>query len=302
MRRSSTSAAIAVAVSLAALGPALGGCSTTPTSAALSADHPLNVAYAHVQAVRVSREEAFATATERPAERALRQSLTGLLSAPGGKAPSIARPTIKQADGYREMKASFSADTVSQRAVIDADDWVAGFRAACAKMGGALSDKFCSATADHDTVLFMAVVKTQYYPNWNRATEHDVMLVEPTVQPSAPQFRRLLEASGFLSKAALDDKTRLAEAAAADRLARERARLKADWPRMQVRGQMVCQDQAGVRYVGYVEDFTDERMKISVARALLGSSGFSPGNFQPSVVWTRPEGWFPCDSTGAKAP
>lgn len=269
----------------------------SPPQAVLPVDHPLNSAYAHIQSIRAAIDEAQRRATERPTGRAVREALGSILGSSASKAPvapALARPLVKQGAGYRELSASFSADTLTQHRVVSAADWFAGFRAACTQQAGILLDRFCSSADDHDKVLFMVTIRTQHYPNWNNATEHDVVLVEPTAQPLSPQYLQVLAASGFVTKAMLDARARASEAAAAERSARERARLALDWPRMQVRGQSVCRDEDGVRYTGFVEDFTDQQMKVSVTRAQFGATGLSPGNFRPSVTWTRPQGWFPC--------
>jgi hypothetical protein len=250
------------------------GCATAPR---LPDAHPLNEAYAHVQLVRHARVQALNKTNDPPP-----------------KAVSLARPIIKQREGYRELVQSFSMDTATGQRVLSEGDWIAGFTKACARLDGVFLNRFCASRQDPDTVLFMVAVEHKYSPNWLNSVYHEVTLVEPSTQPPGADFQRLARAAGFVTRTEQAARTRAAEAGAAERAATERARLAVDWPRMQVRGQMVCRDENGVRYVGYVEDFTDERMKVSVAQAQIGRTGYSPGGFRPNVIWTRPEGWFPC--------
>lgn len=59
-------------------------------------------------------------------------------------------------------------------------------------------------------------------------------------------------------------------------------------------GARVCKVEDGVRYMGFVEAFTDTRMKVMVSQAQVGNSGYRPGGFQPNVIWTTPQGWSRC--------
>lgn len=255
-------------------------CATVPQ---LPDSHPLQEAYAHVQLVRHARIQALDKTNEPPP-----------------KYVSRARPIFKHGESYRELTLSISPDTPTRQRVLGVEDWNAGFKQACAHLDGVFESPFCVSRQDPDAVLFMATIQFRYHPNWLNSTSLEVTFVEPPQQPGGPEFQRLAQAAGFVPKSTQITRARAAEAAAADRAAAERARLAVDWPRMQVRGQMVCSDERGVRYIGYVEDFTDERMKVSVAQAQIGRTGYSPGGFRPNVIWTRPEGWFPCEGAGSR--
>jgi hypothetical protein len=276
MPRCLTDGSAVCGVALALSAAFVTGCATPPSP--LPDSHPLNDAYAYVQSVRHARLQA-----------------SNKTNKPPPKFVSLARPIIKQGQGYRELNQWFSADTPTRQRVLGVEDWVTGFKEACTHLGGVFGSRLCVSRQDPDTVLFIVTIQQRYSPNWLDSTSHEVTLVEPTQQPTSPEFRRLAQAAGFVTQAAQAARTRAAETAAADRAAAERARLAADWPRMQVRGQMVCREENGVRYIGYVEDFTDERMKVSVAQAQIGRTGYSPGGFRPNVIWTRPEGWSPCE-------
>ena len=81
------------------------------------------------------------------------------------------------------------------------------------------------------------------------------------------------------------------------RLAEERDRHAAELPRMRKRGATVCRvdNLARVTYRGFVEDMTDEKLKIHVAEAFLTNvPGTRPGGFQPQVIWDIPARWHLC--------
>ena len=75
------------------------------------------------------------------------------------------------------------------------------------------------------------------------------------------------------------------------------ARLEVELPQMRKRGARICVTEAdkGVVYRGYVEDFTDEKLKIAVADAFLSlSPSMRPGGFQPHTLWDFPKNWRLC--------
>lgn len=66
---------------------------------------------------------------------------------------------------------------------------------------------------------------------------------------------------------------------------------------MRQKGAMVCNDNpsTGVRFVGYVEDFTDSKIKILVSRAfLIAAPNLTPGGFQQNLLWDYYENWRIC--------
>jgi hypothetical protein len=81
------------------------------------------------------------------------------------------------------------------------------------------------------------------------------------------------------------------------REARDMARLQEELPLMRKRGARVCMTQSGssVVYRGYVEDFSDEKLKIAVAEAFLANSPATrPTGFQPNTLWDYPVLWRLC--------
>lgn len=62
------------------------------------------------------------------------------------------------------------------------------------------------------------------------------------------------------------------------------------------RGLRICQkakyDYQG-QYTGFVEDFTDKKIKVHVAH--LGGDGWSTSGFKQSTIWDYPANWFICE-------
>lgn len=168
--------------------------------------------------------------------------------------------------------------------------WTEGFRQACAQANGDLdASKLCHDRQDPDRILFVLKMKTWIYDG---SASTEIMFVEPTAQPPSPDYQLVLQGAGFVPGRELEQR-RVATAAQAER---EEQQARAAWPLMRERGRVVCQDRDGVRYRGYVEDFTETRMKVSVSRAFfVRSPAFAPGGFRPEVIWTEPRGWFLCD-------
>ncbi len=74
-------------------------------------------------------------------------------------------------------------------------------------------------------------------------------------------------------------------------------RLQEELPQMRKRGARVClmEDGSSVVYRGYVEDFSEEKLKIAVAEAFLANSPSTrPTGFQPNTLWDYPVRWRLC--------
>lgn len=262
---------------------ALAGCVTLPQAQA--PDHPMSQANEYMAELSTARSIAY---RERLAKsNKLDDQL--LAKVPVKPSPAMTpRPRVTEGPGYRRLEETYFGGSS-----VDSSDWTEAFRRACSRQGGRLvGDSFCTAEGDPDRVLFMVTVRRG---GGDGKAWFDITVVEPTLQPPSVDYVRLVMTAGFVTQAMQEANTRAAEMSAARRAADERARLALDWPRMRVKGQMVCRDDGRIRYVGFVEDFTDERMKVSLTQATFGSTGWSPTSFKPGVIWTTPEGWTPCE-------
>lgn len=272
----------------------LAGCATPPQT--LPPDHTLNQAQEYLAELATARRAAqkAALAKSNKAPDQLENLLFGSNPVRPVK-PATTRPTITERSGYRQLTESYPG-TYDSDFNVQTEQWVAAFARACSRQGGKLvGGKFCSAVQDPDRVLFMVTVQRGVNRMLNDAVSYHVTLVEPTVQPASAEYRSMLLAAGFVTQSVQQAKARSDEAAAAQRAEVERARLAIDWPRMRVKGQMVCRSDDRIWYVGYVEEFTDERMKVWVTQATFGPTALSPGGFRPGPIWTTPEGWAPCE-------
>lgn len=64
---------------------------------------------------------------------------------------------------------------------------------------------------------------------------------------------------------------------------------------LSTRGIRICQPSpAGFEFIGYVEDFTENKIKVSVADARF-RGGAQPGGFKPSTIWDYPSNWMICE-------
>lgn len=178
---------------------------------------------------------------------------------------------------------------------------VAAFRELCARKGGKYEDAgFCGRTGDREDVLFMARVRRDK----DLCEQVVVTVAEPSGSANDPQYRAYLGRSGFqttdvLAAAQRAEQQRRAaveEKAAADRRAAQ-ARYEAELPLMRKKGTTICHidAQSGNTFKGYVEDSTDEKIRISVSEAFRTSvPSPRPGGFQPQVIWDYPSRWRLC--------
>jgi hypothetical protein len=205
----------------------------------------------------------------------------------GTPSSQIPRPQMAAGDGYHRLNQLVSFCYSNTQKSLGPDALAQGFNRACSQRGGVLDNGFCKTTSDPELVLFMVKLTVP-----RDRCDRQVSMLVPTVEPHTAAFRQARQHEGFLTRVEQQEKLNRDIANAQVRRALE----EASWQRMRVRGMTVCRDEQGVRYVGFVEDFTDERMKVSVTRAqLLNAPGYSPGGFKAETIWTRPEGWLPCE-------
>jgi hypothetical protein len=61
-------------------------------------------------------------------------------------------------------------------------------------------------------------------------------------------------------------------------------------------GARICQLQGQILYIGFVESFTDEKLRIRVADAVVNENHNAHlGDFTPSVIWDSPLNWDLCE-------
>ncbi|MFH7042209.1 hypothetical protein ABT392_07820 [Paucibacter sp. JuS9] len=181
------------------------------------------------------------------------------------------------------------------------DAWGSASRAfaeVCRRRGGSYEGGFCSAREDRDKVLFMAKVTR----NSDFCSQVHVQTLEPVGPSPYPGFTTKMVAFGFKTSAMLATENAARQRAAEavrERQAQaqdlELARAVREWPQMQRRGTTVCRKHDGVTYVAFVEDFSEDKLKLLVSRAYITlSPGSAPGGFRQEIIWANPIDWFLC--------
>ena len=174
-------------------------------------------------------------------------------------------------------------------------------QALCERRGGRQEDRFCKRADNLDEVIFSASVVRR--SDGGGCERIQAAVIEPAGTRNHPGYIAALRRVGYMTLSetkVLEDAQRarqLARARTAEqREAAERDRHLAELPVMRKRGTTICRSEAsGNTFKGYVEDSTDEKIKISVAEAFrTGVPNFKPGGFQPQVIWDFPARWRLC--------
>ncbi len=73
-------------------------------------------------------------------------------------------------------------------------------------------------------------------------------------------------------------------------------RRRQNFPLIRKVGTRICQPQGQILYIGFVESFTDEKLRIRVADAVVNENHNAHlGDFTPSVIWDSPLNWDLCE-------
>lgn len=176
------------------------------------------------------------------------------------------------------------------------------FAVLCGRKGAEFDGQFCTRTDGADKVLFSA--RLEY-----RSAGCHMLHVSEAVTVGSPDYLKfLVTEAGYETAQVRAGKLAERQAAAADVRAkaqaeqqaiqaREMARLELELPQLRKRGARVCQMASSnlFMYRGYVEDFTDEKLKIAVAEAFVPNApGMRPTGFQPHTLWDPPIRWRLC--------
>jgi hypothetical protein len=170
------------------------------------------------------------------------------------------------------------------------------FAELCAAKAGRYDGRFCAQPGNPDKVVFLTALERA--GNCMRLT-----VSEPNGDATAPQWVALTTELGYKTTA---QRQQEAEAAAASRAAfqrivasakaeQERVRLETELPMMKKRGAKVCTANAGNTFVGFVEDWSDEKLKILIVEAFRTNVPSMKLNLGASnVTWASPEEWRLC--------
>ena len=177
------------------------------------------------------------------------------------------------------------------------------FAILCGRKAGDFDGQFCVRREGVDQVLFSAQLENRGTGNCYRlhvseavsvgSSEYlDFLVGQAGYETQDVRARKLAARQAETAQARA-----IAQAEQKARQARAMARLETELPQMRKRGARVCLVESGDMFVyrGYVEDFTDEKLKIAVAEAFLPNSpGTRPTGFQPNTLWDYPVRWRMC--------
>ena len=177
------------------------------------------------------------------------------------------------------------------------------FGVLCERKGAQFDGQFCMQGMGSDRVLFSAQLVNHGSGGCYRLNVSEAVTVG---SPDYLQF--LVSKAGYETAEVRAQKLAAKQAASAEAMAKARldqrlreirdmARLQEELPQMRKRGARVClmEDGSSVVYRGYVEDFSEEKLKIAVAEAFLANSPSTrPTGFQPNTLWDYPVRWRLC--------
>ena len=177
------------------------------------------------------------------------------------------------------------------------EDVVGKVGAYCAGLGGAYQEPYCTQTSAPDRVLFFAKFQRGIDLCQGVAATVSVQIIEP--QPGMIQstdYINRLRGYGYRTGGDLAREAIAAQQA----VAAEQARLARELPMLRTRGTRVCQKQNGMIFLGYVEDTSGAKIKITIQEAYYGTGGGNERglrnpNYRPETLWDTPERWTVCE-------
>lgn len=209
---------------------------------------------------------------------------------------ALGKPAVKERGSYRTTSENFCP--ANGGSLVRAREQ---FVELCTAKGGTYAGSFCRRAGDGDDVPFMA----KLIPT-GAGSCMTLIVAEPTSLAAAPGYVAFLASNGYQTAEArrqaaeahaAESARRAAEAqaAAAAQAARVQARLGVELPRMKKRGTLVCTDDGREAFVGYVEDFTDEKLKVLVTRGHRSQAPSLGIRVEPGTVrWDEFAVWRLC--------
>lgn len=166
----------------------------------------------------------------------------------------------------------------------------------CSARDGRYVNGACIRNGDDREVIFAADARNDRCPTEDRDKAPilvSIHVVEPVVSTADPGYIAARTQLGVLTpqeRVQLDTiaiirKNKEAEAAA--------AQLARDLPFMRKRGAQVCHRKGTATFVGYVEDFSEDKLQIRVADCVYGNGLHC--NFRAEILWDYPENWRLCE-------
>ena len=175
------------------------------------------------------------------------------------------------------------------------------FAILCGRKGAEFDGQFCMRRDGADQVLFSAQLESQGTGNCYRLN------VSEAVNVGSPDYLQfLVSKAGYQTAevkaakaaaqqlAAIEARARLQAQALAQQTL-EQARLQTELPQMKKRGTKVCKIDGPQTFVGFVEDFTDEKVKVLVTQGFMTNTPTMGLRVEPgTVTWDPFIAWRLC--------
>lgn len=169
----------------------------------------------------------------------------------------------------------------------------------CAARGGRYAAGVCvpaNAAKGQGALFAVSMATSTCFMEEQTPVKVSIKVLEPSgnpADPADPAYTSARFAMGALTPA--EQAQRDTVTAARDRKIAEAAaaKLAMELPYMRKRGAQVCQSQGRATLMGYVEDFSEEKLQIRVADCSYG-----PGlrcNFRAEILWDYPDNWHLCN-------
>ncbi|WP_342133576.1 hypothetical protein [Hydrogenophaga sp. OTU3427] len=161
----------------------------------------------------------------------------------------------------------------------------------CESQGASINNGFCQASENSDDVLFMAKLTRRGNSDcWTLA------VAEPVGSIHSNEYRNYLLGQGYVPKAQRDELLKAKQDQERKRIEdqakrkiendrKEQERLAIELPKMKMRGARVCKNVGDSTYIGYVEDFTDDKLRVLIQDGFLTLSPYIKSKVDAGTIW-----------------
>jgi hypothetical protein len=199
-------------------------------------------------------------------------------------------------DNYRKYRKSWCAVRGSGPSIPKAE-----LNKICEAKGGELRNTWCVESST-DTPLFMMDISNSTL-RCSSGISSFAEVIAPLSENSATDsnWRAFAKSNGFktASEFELAEQKRQAdlevkEMALKQKILRDKQRQELERNQMlSSRGLRICQQGELGTYIGFVEDFTDSKVKIHVAN--YGGKSYTVSGFREGTIWDYPKNWYVCE-------
>jgi len=162
----------------------------------------------------------------------------------------------------------------------------------CTMVGGRFNDGACEDAQEN--LIFYARVK--FTGNYGGYKEITLTVIEPA-NFSDQEFLSKAQELGYERAWVKQARQQYAAQVAREEYEREMVEKEREAKMITAmgRGTKVCKQNRNYNYVGFVEDVTEQNIKIFVQTIhMIGSPGLQPGGFKPYITWEPARDWYRC--------